>query len=72
VKLHYFRDKEDIRQNAKKLKGTRIGLSEQYPEEINQIRRRLYPEFKKAKADGKRAKMVRDKLFIEGQEFKLT
>jgi hypothetical protein len=29
-------------------------------------------ELKKAKADGKQAKMVRDKLFIEGQEFKLT
>ena len=72
VKFNYHQDKEDIRRNAKKLKGTRIGISEQFPEEINRVRRRLYPEYKKAKAEGKQAKMVKDKLFIEGREFKLT
>ena len=29
----------------------------------------LYPELKKAKAEGKKAVMVRDKLYIEGQVF---
>ena len=32
VKFNYHQDKEHIRFNAKKLKGTRIGISEQYPE----------------------------------------
>ena len=49
VKFNYHQDKEDIRRNAKKLKGTRIGISEQFPEEINRVRRRLYPEYKKRK-----------------------
>ena len=37
-------DKEFIRFNARKLKGTGIGVSEQYPEEIEKTRKSLYPE----------------------------
>ena len=58
-----------MRINAKKFKGTNIGVSEQFPEEIESVRKTLYPELKKAKAEGKRAKIVRDKLIIEGQIF---
>ena len=39
------------------------------PQEIESVRKALYPELKKAKAEGKRAKLVRDKLIIEGQIF---
>ena len=38
VKFNYFRDREFIRQNARKLRGTRIGIAEQFPEEIEKIR----------------------------------
>jgi hypothetical protein len=58
-----------VRLNAKKLKGTNIGVSEQFPEEIESVRKALYPELKKAKTEGKRAKLVTDKLIIEGQIF---
>jgi hypothetical protein len=51
-------------------KGTRIGISEQFPEEIEAIRRNLYPEMKKAKSAGKRVRLTRDKLFIDVVEFK--
>jgi hypothetical protein len=37
VKFNYFRDREFIRQNARKLRGTRIGIAEQFPEEIEKI-----------------------------------
>jgi tRNA threonylcarbamoyladenosine modification (KEOPS) complex Pcc1 subunit len=70
VKFNYFRDREFIRQNARKLRGTRIGIAEQFPEEIEKIRQTLYPEMKKAKAAKQRVRMVRDKLFINGVEFK--
>jgi hypothetical protein len=50
VKFNYFRDREFIRQNARKLRGTRIGIAEQFPVEIKKIRQTLYPEMKKAKA----------------------
>ena len=49
VKFNYFRDREFIRQNARKLRGTRIGIAEQFPEEIEKIRQTLYPGMKKAK-----------------------
>jgi hypothetical protein len=51
---------------------TRIytAVSEQYPEEITKERKRLYPELKKAKDQGKRVKLVRDKLYIDGQLYR--
>jgi hypothetical protein len=70
VKFNYFRDREFIRQNARKLRGTRIGIAEQFPEEIEKIRQTLYPEMKKAKAAKQRVHMVQDKLFINGVELK--
>ncbi|XP_028409101.1 protein unc-13 homolog C-like [Dendronephthya gigantea] len=69
VKFNYHQDREFVRLNARKLKGTTIGVSEQFPEEIETIRKSLYPELKKAKSEGKRARIVKDKLIIEGQVF---
>ncbi len=69
VKFNYHQNREFVRINAKKLKGTKIGISEQFPEEIESIRKTLYPELKKAKAEGKKAKIIRDKLIIEGRVF---
>jgi hypothetical protein len=52
VKFNNFQDREQVRPNARKLKGSRIGIAEQLPEEIEKIRQNLYPEMKKAKAQG--------------------
>ena len=49
AKFNFFQDREMIRKNAKKLRGTKIGISEQFPEEIEETRRKLYPEMRKAK-----------------------
>ncbi len=70
VKFNYFQGREHIRVNARKLRGTRIGIAEQFPEEIEKIRQTLYPEMKKAKAQGHRVRMVRDRLYINNVEFK--
>ena len=70
AKLNYFQDKQKILTNARKLKGTGIAVSEQFPEEIMIARKRLYPELKKAREEGKRVKLVRDKLYIDGQLFR--
>ena len=72
AKFNYHQDKEFIRQNANKLKGTKIGISEQFPDEIATVRQALYPELKKAKAEGKRSRIVKDKLIIEGIVFNPT
>ncbi|CAB4041677.1 Hypothetical predicted protein, partial [Paramuricea clavata] len=55
VKFNWHQDKEQIRFNAKKLAGSNIGVSEQYPEEINAIRKRLYPVYKEARRNKKKA-----------------
>ncbi len=72
AKFNYHQDREYIRMNAKLLKGSGVGISEQFPSEIEKTRKNVYPELKKAKAAGKKVKMVRDKLFIDGVVFKPT
>ncbi len=57
-KFNYYPDKEQILANARKLKGTGIAVSEQFPDEIMKVRKRLYPVLKKAKQEGRRVKMV--------------
>lgn len=66
AKFNYFPDKQRILANSKKLKGTGIAVSEQ----IVTIRERLYPEMKKARDAGRKIKLVRDKLYIDGQLFR--
>jgi hypothetical protein len=69
AKFNYYPDRERVLQNARKLKGTKIGIGEQFPDEILKIRKELYPELKKARDACKKAKLVKDKLIIEGQIF---
>ncbi|KAK3743027.1 hypothetical protein QZH41_003437 [Actinostola sp. cb2023] len=69
VKFLRFQDKELIRKNAFKLKGTKIGISEQFPKEIADERKKLYPVMKEAKQKGSKAVMVKDKLYINGQRY---
>ena len=69
AKFNFYPDRERIRRSASKLKGTRIGISEQFPEEIEKVRQTLYPELRRAKAAGQRVRLVRDKLFINDAEF---
>jgi hypothetical protein len=70
AKFNYFPDNQRILSNAKMLKGTGIAISEQFPEEIVATRKRLYPEMKKARDAGRKTKLVRDKLHIDGQLFR--
>ena len=65
----YRAELEHVLQNAYKLKGKPYGISEQFPKEIEDKRKMLYPIMKQAKKDGKRVKLVRDKLFIDGQSY---
>ncbi|CAC5415215.1 unnamed protein product [Mytilus coruscus] len=50
-----------------KLKGKRFGKGEQLPIEIERKRKELYPVMKKAKSEGKKVELVRDKLYINGK-----
>jgi hypothetical protein len=55
-----------VLQNAYKLKGSSFGISEQYPAEINNRRKNLYPIMREAKQQRRHVVLVRDRLFIDG------
>ena len=72
AKFLRYQDKEYIRKSAHLLKGTKIGIAEQVPKEIADVRKTLYPVYKKAKTDGNTALLIKDKLFINGQRYRGT
>ena len=49
AKFLRYQDKEYIRKSAYLLKGTKIGIAEQFPKEIAEARKKLYPVMKKSK-----------------------
>lgn len=65
----YRREFEDVLRNAFKLRGKPVSIHEQFPAEIENRRKQLYPVMKQAKRDGKMATMTRDKLFIDGERY---
>lgn len=68
AKFTYYKDREFIRTHAaQKLKGSNVWVNEQYPPEIEERRKKLYPVMRQAKKEKKRAKLVRDVLYIEGE-----
>lgn len=70
AKFTYFKDREFIRTSApKKLRGTRFYVNEQFPPEIEQKRKKLYPVMRQAKKENKRTKLVRDVLYINGEMY---
>lgn len=70
AKFSYFKDREYIRINAaKRLKGSKVYANEQFPPEIEEKRRKLYPGQRQAKKDNKRVQLVRDVLYIDGKEY---
>lgn len=72
AKFLRFQDKEYIRKSAYLLKGTKIGIADQFPKEIAEARKKLYPEMKKAKSEGNTVKLIKDQLYINGQRYRGT
>ncbi|CAG2236423.1 unnamed protein product [Mytilus edulis] len=67
TKFVSLKDKQLVMRNCHKLKGTHISVREQFPVKIEKKRKKLYPILKQAKKDRKKAILIRDKLFIEGE-----
>ncbi|CAC5407039.1 unnamed protein product [Mytilus coruscus] len=64
-----FKDRELVRYAASALKGTRFEVNEQYPKEINDRRKLIWPYFKEAKSQKRKVHLKKDRLFIDGAEF---
>ena len=69
AKFSRFKDREMIRTNARFLKGTKIGIHEQFSKEINDKRKLLYPKFKRARENNQYAKLILDYLIIDNQKY---
>ncbi|XP_046562682.1 uncharacterized protein LOC124271574 [Haliotis rubra] len=65
AKFTEFKDREIIRQSAyKHLKGTSCYINEQFPKEIEDRRKQLYPVRREAARSGDKVRLVVDKLYI--------
>lgn len=62
----YHKDLRLVLDRAKWLKNTPFGIHEQFPNAIEERRKKLYPIQKEARKQGKHVVLVRDKLFIDG------
>ena len=67
VKLTDFQDKVFIKSFIKNLpRGTGFGISDDFPKEVDEIRKKLYPILKAAKREKKAADLNVQKLVIDG------
>lgn len=71
AKFTNYKDKEHVRRCAPRtLIGTPYRINEQFPTEIENRRKMLYPEAKRARQNkNNEVKLVRDKLYINGKQF---
>lgn len=73
AKFVLFKEREKVRKAApSKLAGKPFGINEQFPKEINDRRKLLYPHYKHAKRLEKKAVMIADKLFVNGTQIPLS
>lgn len=66
AKFIYQVDLDHVLLCAKKLKGKSYRINRQFPEEIEQARKSLYPIMKELKQKGERVKLVRDS-YVNGE-----
>ena len=67
AKFAFYPDREKVRRNANKLKDTSYGISQQFPREIMDTRKKLVPIMKEARSSGKDAYINVDKLYINNE-----
>ena len=63
----YNSDLVMVRDRAYRLKGKPYSIHEQFPSSVEDRRKKLYPVAKRARQAGRKTRMVRDKLFIDGK-----
>ena len=65
----YYNDLQCVLKNAYKLRGSQFGISEQFPAEIVARRQKLYPKMREAKQQRREVVLVRDRLYIDGEQY---
>ena len=70
VRFSFFQDKEFVWSFIKNLKGSSTAIANDYPKEIENIHKTLYPVLKKAKQEKNTAFFKVDRLIINGQVYR--
>ncbi len=70
AKFQSFKKREEVRKAAPVLKGKKAGVSEQFPKEVAERRKELYPVMRQARNEGKRVRLQMDRLYIDGVLYK--
>ena len=60
------KDRESVKKCGKNLSGTPFVIREQFPKEINERRKNLWPHYKAAKQQKRKVSFIRDKLYVDG------
>ena len=70
-KLSSFHDKEFIKSFIKNLaKGRNLGISDDFPKEVEEMRKKLYPVLKAAKQEKRTAFFKVERLIIDGSLYR--
>lgn len=69
VRFSFFQDKEFVWSFIKNLKGSSTAIANDYPKEIENTHKTLYPVLKKAKQEKNTAFFKVDRLIINGQVY---
>lgn len=69
VRFNKYRQKEEIWRRRKSLTNSGVSMSEDFPEEVERKRKRLYPIMKEAIKHGMEATLSFDKLIINSQAY---
>ena len=72
VRFNWYQDRVTVWNNRKMLKDTGISMREDFPSEIVESRKTLFPILKKARDLKKEAFLVADKLTIDGTVYTMT
>lgn len=72
AKFNRYEQRETVRKNSYKLSknNPRVSIGEQFPKEIQERRKSLIPKMKEARSQGNRTKLVKDKLYINGNLYR--
>ena len=70
AKFSFYQDKEFVWSFVKNLKGSAIGIANDFPKEIDEIHQKLYPVLKMAKQAKQSAYFKVDNLIINGQVYR--
>lgn len=72
AKFSFHKERETVRSHSKNLKGTNYFVREQFPTEVIEARKRLYPIYQEAKKNNQRASLVVNRFYIiDGKEVKV-